>query len=61
MDDGRIIAAGPSVQFPAKNIRTISADAVSAWSLAFDDFLRASEPTVVQVISKMVESQKKSV
>lgn len=61
MDDGRIIAAGPSVQFPAKNVRTISIDAVSAWSSAFDNFLRASEPTVVQVISKMVESQKKLV
>lgn len=52
LDNGTIIATGPSIELSATN--PDAAEAAILWSKKFDEFLENSTPGLVQVLSEMV-------
>jgi hypothetical protein len=58
LDDGTIVATGPSAKFDASS-RHFEAD-ISSWSKEFDAFLKASEVDVINVLKEMMSKKGKA-
>jgi glycerate-2-kinase len=59
MDDGTIVASGPTVEVDVKNSnRTVT---LSLWSEEFEAFLDKSSSEVMRVLSEMIANREKSV
>lgn len=53
MDDGTIIAVGPSITVPLSNSESHFGTAIDCWLCEFDEFLKESELAVLKVAAQL--------